>query len=1155
MKKKMQISICIFSLVLLYSSEIFAQSRLYEGPDDPAGDIAAERIGTMNGNRILLRFQNSSELGNYNEPNHADWPNDENATEMHQNIGLLIGTRVYIENDSIPVTGQSSRTDLDTLYYVQTSYRRDMDRNPEGTIEWGFYPVFGYFNENSEYPATSTLPESWPPLGWPARGNTVKWPGEWNGRFGRGIAYADLETFFVVNDAHDQEYLQPNSPVKYYPKPGVKIGDKLPNVTIQKGLPWGGIGVRVEIRGLQWNNPQARDAIFFEYTIANISEYDLEDMAFGYYIDLGIGGDHPNADVGYFDNLTDMAYAWDADGVGGGGMRPGIIGIAFLESPGIPWDGIDNDDDGLIDEQRDNKAIAKIGPEDGIADLQKFLDWYGMQQEELKEHWDADEDQDWQDGNDVNGNGIYDNGEEPGDDVGTDGVGPGELNYYGPDADGTECNHRPDFQEGLGAEPNFGPTDISESDMLGLTVFKMWSITGFSNLFRHDREFYNVITESGLVEYFGDISNLAQTFSSAPFPLPKGRTERISMCELHSYEPISGLNSPEHSAPALYEKKQIVQFIYNADYRFAQPPKMPTLSAVAGDGKVILSWDDVAEKLTREPMLKGANDFEGYKLYKATDKRMSDAEVLVDVYGNPIGKLPIFQCDLINGKKGITDYGAVKGVLFNLGADTGIQQYFVDEDVQNGRTYYYGLVAYDHGISGMQSGIGPSENNMVIDLDENEEIRFTGKNVQIVIPHQKAAGYVSPSIDMVKTIHLVGTGTLTAKLMNAQDIKPNHTYKVKFDVDEVDHLKLKFLGQHAFDALWINKGFFIYDMTEGDSLVYSETPDAFYGQNVVSNKARGWWYLNTDVGATTSIFDGIQVKINGLVETGEFDPERSGWVVGDAPIRVTPSLDESKYYPWQYDIIFTGEDSAYTSRVKNTLAITNISGIRIAEEQLLLDHVFNFYVLNKSFPDTNGIYEECDLVIHDVNQNGEFDLSEDVILVGHVILKGKDIKWGGTIFSIDFHNIPDESHMPKTDDFYRVDFKRPFVEQDSLMFTVNPAIEFEPEELKRTLDDIKVVPNPYVATNAMEEAVSNPYLNQSRKLLFTHIPAQCTIKIFTISGVLVDEMIVENTPDTGIVHWDMLTREGLEIAAGMYLYHVKSDVTGDEKLGKFAVIK
>ena len=28
-----------------------------------------------------------------------------------------------------------------------------MDTDPSGQIEWGFYPVFGYFNPNNEYPA------------------------------------------------------------------------------------------------------------------------------------------------------------------------------------------------------------------------------------------------------------------------------------------------------------------------------------------------------------------------------------------------------------------------------------------------------------------------------------------------------------------------------------------------------------------------------------------------------------------------------------------------------------------------------------------------------------------------------------------------------------------------------------------------------------------------------------------------------------------------------------------------------------------------------------------------------------------------------------------------------------------------------------------
>lgn len=196
-----------------------------------------------------------------------------------------------------------------------------------------------------------------------------------------------------------------------------------------------------------------------------------------------------------------------------------------------------------------------------------------------------------------------------------------------------------------------------------------------------------------------------------------------------------------------------------------------------------------------------------------------------------------------------------------------------------------------------------------------------------------------------------------------------------------------------------------------------------------------------------------------------------------------------------------------------------------------------------------------DLVVEDINQNGQFELSEDNILAGHVFEFGSKFLWGGTVFSIDFHDISNESQMPKANDVYRVEFKRPFIDKDSFIFSVNPAVELEKNKLKTDMENIKVVPNPYIATNTMEQALSNPLLNQRRKLLFTHIPANCTIKIFTSSGVFIDEILVNNAPDNGTVHWDLLTKEGLEIAPGVYIYHIKSHLTGEKKLGKFAVIK
>ena len=67
--------------------------------------------------------------------------------------------------------------------------------------------------------------------------------------------------------------------------------------------------------------------------------------------------------------------------------------------------------------------------------------------------------------------------------------------------------------------------------------------------------------------------------------------------------------------------------------------------------------------------------------------------------------------------------------------------------------------------------------------------------------------------------------------------------------------------------------------------------------------------------------------------------------------------------------------------------------------------------------------------------------------------------------------------------------------------------------------------------------------------MFTHLPRRCTIRIYTVSGVLVDAIEVDNFSESdGNAYWDLLTNEGLEIAAGMYLYHVKSPLTSYEKM-------
>ena len=1141
--------------ILLLTSLIFSQGKKYEGPDDPAGDIAAEREGYMTGNRVFLYFRNTTELSDWPKVNVSRWPNNLDGVKMVDGIGLLVGAKIYIKDDPTTKIDSTVVSDpleigdgegLHKLYFLQTSYREEMDVNPAGTFEYGFYPAFGYSNETSEYPAMSNRPSSWPPDGWPSTGTSTKWPGEWDGRFGRGVIYADMETYFVANDAQDQEYLELPDRVRYYPRGNKKIGEIRDNVTIGKNNPWGGLGLRVEARGFQWNNPQARDAIFWEYNIANISDYDLTEVAFGYWVDNAIGNDG-NDELAYFNIDLDMSYSWDINGVGSGGLPTGTMGFAYLESPGLAYDDIDNDEDGILNEKRDNVATTKVGPTDGIYDVDKFLSFFKVDLADLKEHWDADEDQDWQDGEDLNNDGVYQITEYFGDDIGLDGVAPTELNYTGPDEG--EGNHKPDYVEGVGSEPNFAVTDVSESDMIGLTAFRLFPVPSHAQSnstwwFKNDQAMWELIGENILEEYMDQISNLIEVFASGPFPLYKGRTERISMSELHSYDPLEGLNSPAHTAPALYELKKIVQVIYEKDYRFAQPPKMPTLTATPADGKVILTWDNISDTKTRDPFLGNINDFEGYKLFRATDKYFSDAEVITDGYGTPMFMKPIFQCDLKDGKFGFTDFGLVNGVAYNLGSDTGISHVFVDNTVMNGRTYYYGLVAYDYGAPHIGPGISPSENNVVVELDEAEEVRSIGKNVAIVTPFKPAAGYVAPDIT-IDDSNLPGGGEIEPSILAQSSIKKDHQYQVTFDIDTI-----ALLPQYDYGLMYTTNSIMVTDLSEG-TIIYKETPLKFVGSNLIKVDSLGYWTLNTKAPFSTDVFDGVQLNVDMPFDQGYYDYANSGWVQGSGIMRVVPTIRESSYLPWDYHIIFSSDPSVYTSTTSIKTGIRDAVDDRIPTNEILLGQSFGFYVKNETLLKPDGSHVLMDMVVHDVNKNGVFDKSEDKIIVGGM---RNDGKWAGTAFVIDF-NLTSTATYPKSDDIFRVKFSRPFWKDDYLTFTINSYDDIDADSLAKTMDNIRVVPNPYVATNVMETAVSNQFLNQRRSLMFTNVPAQALIKIFTISGVLVDEIVINNSPEKGVVHWDMLTREGLEIAAGMYLFHIEALATGDQKIGKFAIIK
>lgn len=110
-----------------------------------------------------------------------------------------------------------------------------------------------------------------------------------------------------------------------------------------------------------------------------------------------------------------------------------------------------------------------------------------------------------------------------------------------------------------------------------------------------------------------------------------------------------------------------------------------------------------------------------------------------------------------------------------------------------------------------------------------------------------------------------------------------------------------------------------------------------------------------------------------------------------------------------------------------------------------------------------------------------------------------------------------------------------------------------PAENAGMLHQIKVVPNPFVISAQWDtERLGNVVFGEPiRNIAFTHLPARCTIRIYTVDGDLIKT--IEHNNGTGREEWNLLTEENRPVVSGIYFYHVKSDI--GEKVGRFAIIR
>lgn len=111
----------------------------------------------------------------------------------------------------------------------------------------------------------------------------------------------------------------------------------------------------------------------------------------------------------------------------------------------------------------------------------------------------------------------------------------------------------------------------------------------------------------------------------------------------------------------------------------------------------------------------------------------------------------------------------------------------------------------------------------------------------------------------------------------------------------------------------------------------------------------------------------------------------------------------------------------------------------------------------------------------------------------------------------------------------------------------------------QTLDDVYVVPNPYKLSAAWDLAETSAEPT-GRRIKFFNLPPRATIRIFTLAGDHVatithnDATRVTGEPP-GQESWNLISKNNQDTVSGIYIYHVRSDVDGSEKVGKFVIIR
>lgn len=628
----------------------------------------------------------------------------------------------------------------------------------------------------------------------------------------------------------------------------------------------------------------------------------------------------------------------------------------------------------------------------------------------------------------------------------------------------------------------------------------------------------------------------------------------------------------------LFDNLETAQQMAELGFQGSGPPAPPNVNAKPADHKVTLYWSSEPSESSID-VITGLQDFEGYKIYRSADQGITWGTEVRDYNGVLQGYVPLVIFDKVNGILG-ADPGAP---WQSLGMDSGLEYSFTDSGLINGVEYWYAVCAYDQGVQDTTIVEDPETGEMqvVLTFDPSLQNGFgrpeVSTHIVSVIPgvnpqtyNPIPGGLDMPILGTVMEANIAPSGPLTLGTAFVEVIHPDsltgHDYRIAIS-DSMPHLDSSMVieGEDTtwvyFTSWWDSTSFSLVDMDLMDTLFvyqpfYYEDENGFPQVEKPIADGMRFTVVDGEIWIGWTLFYEDSCNYDWFRDRG--DPNvGDAYVQGTASFRLTVDYDSINGGSWaQVEDGFGGEYPAIWVPFNAEMISDTTYPIDVGDLTWILDYETGVEAGNIPFPPNSffspvgwdlepggagynphpngtGLYGNIwpdEISFHYYSPSGDTSIVNVRTQNFPFRVSGEDTTWG---------------IKPSQGDQFSVLNAR-LSSQNSFDFsTIAAGYTLNPDEVD--LSQIKVVPNPYIVTAGWESGADD------HRIQFTHLPPECTIKIFTVSGSLVKTLHHQSDTE-GYLFWDMRNESKQDIAFGLYVYYVETP-DGKEHVSRFVVIR